>query len=211
MKPENRHLVVFAKQPRMGNVKTRLARDIGYVAATHFYRHVLTQVLTPLGRDPRWRSWMFVAPDKAAMERPFWPDGFVSEKQGAGDLGLRMENAFNVLPPGPAVIIGTDIPGIRATHIQKAFRALGNHDAVFGPAPDGGYWLVGLKRSPMAPELFRGVRWSTSHALADTVRNLERAGKTHTRLEVLEDVDDAESYARCSFNRGISSTKLQGR
>ncbi len=70
---------------------------------------------------------------------------------------------------GPACVIGADIPGITAQHIAQAFQALGGNDAVFGPAPDGGYWLIGLKhprRQP--PSLFQGVRWSTGHALADT-------------------------------------------
>src|SRR3546814_16124850 len=83
-----------------------------------------------------------------------------------------MDRVMRVLPPGPAVIIGTDIPDIRPRHAAAAFRALGRHDAVFGPAADGGYWLVGLRRRPTIPRAFDGVRWSTEHALADTRANL---------------------------------------
>jgi glycosyltransferase A (GT-A) superfamily protein (DUF2064 family) len=79
--------------------------------------------------------------------------------------------------------------------VAQAFAALGAHDAVFGPAGDGGYWLVGLRRRPRVPDPFRGVRWSTPHALADTLANL-RPRERVAMLERLEDIDDAASYRR---------------
>ncbi|MGH6660397.1 MAG: DUF2064 domain-containing protein, partial [Rhodospirillales bacterium] len=72
--------------------------------------------------------------------------------------------------------------------------ALGRADAVFGPAADGGYWLVGLRRRPRRLRLFEGVRWSSEHALADTLANL--GGRPHVLLETLEDVDDGAAYQR---------------
>jgi len=116
--------------------------------------------------------------------------------QGGGDLGRRMARVFQTLPPGPAVIIGSDIPAIRPAHIAAAFRALGQHQAVFGPATDGGYWLVGLRRRPRLPRrLFERVRWSSAHALADTRAGLPK-DMSVALLETLEDVDDAGAYAR---------------
>lgn len=115
--------------------------------------------------------------------------------QGSGDLGERMQRIFTALPPGPAVIVGTDIPGISPRHIGHAFRALGAHDAVFGPAADGGYWLVGLRRTPKTPRrIFKGVRWSGPHALRDTLANLN--GARVATIGMLEDVDDAPSHRR---------------
>jgi len=101
---------------------------------------------------------------------------------------------MQILPPGPAVIVGTDIPDLSAAHVSRAFRALGDHDAVFGPAADGGYWLVGLRRSPRVPDAFSSVRWSTEHALSDTLANL--VGLKVAFVETLDDVDDGASLAR---------------
>ncbi len=189
------HLVVFARMPRVGQVKTRLARDIGSVAAWAFQRRTLHAVVRPLARDPRWRCWLAVTPDRAIHFSRVWPEchGFVT--QGAGDLGRRMACVSESLSPGPVVIIGADVPAIRPRHVARAFKELGRFDAVFGPAGDGGYWLVGMKRRPRFTDLFRGVRWSTELALADTVANL-KPGQTHALLETLDDIDDAEAYKR---------------
>lgn len=91
---------------------------------------------------------------------------------------------------GTACVIGADIPGIKRCHISEAFHALGSHDAVLGPAPDGGYWLIGLKHPRRQPQaLFQGVRWSTSHALADTKATL--SGYRIAEIATLADVDEA--------------------
>ena len=189
----HQHLVIFAKAPRMGRVKTRLARDIGTVAAWGFFRHSLAGLLRRLSDDPRWNTIVAVAPD-TAVGAPVWPANIDQAAQGQGDLGDRMQRAFDLLPPGPVVIVGADIPGITNTHIADAFRALGDHDAVFGQADDGGYWLVGLKRSPKIRKIFSNVRWSGPHALADTMANLPDAHIA--MLEPLIDVDDGEDFKR---------------
>jgi rSAM/selenodomain-associated transferase 1 len=192
-----RHLVIFAKYPRMGAGKRRLAKDIGPVQALRFQRVNLTHTLLRLGTDPRWTTWLAATPDRSGP----WPPGFLTLPQGGGDLGRRMAAIVRALPPGPVVIIGSDIPGISATHIDSAFRALGQHDAVFGPAGDGGYWLVGLRRSPCIIDPFQAVRWSTKHALADTLHNL--AGREVALLNQLIDVDDGFSLSKrsgwCTF------------
>jgi len=191
----HRHLVVFAKAPRLGRVKSRLAGDIGVVAAWVFYRRTLAAVLRRLSGRGRWRGWIAATPDVWAARGAQWPAGWTVIPQGGGDLGERMDRAMRALPPGPVVIVGTDIPGLSRRHVEAAFRALGRHDAVFGPAADGGYWLVGLRRTPAVPRLFVGVRWSSEHALADSLANL---GSRHTvaRLDVLEDVDDGAALVR---------------
>jgi len=190
-----RHLVVFAKAPRMGRVKTRLGRDIGPVAATRFYRRTVAGVLGRLGRGKRWQCWLALSPDKATGDKPFWPDSFSALKQGGGDIGARMGRALAAMPPGPVVIIGTDVPAIRPHHIEAAFKALGRHDVVFGPAGDGGYWLVGARRSPRTPELFKHVRWSSKHTLADSLAKAEQNQLKVALLETLNDVDDGAAYA----------------
>ena len=153
-----RHLVIFVKAPRRGQVKTRLARGIGAGPATAFYRQQTDLLLRKLG-DGRWRLWLAVTPDSDTRAK-FWPLRLRRFPQGGGDLGRRMQRAFDCLPPGPAVLVGTDIPDLTRAHIATAFAALGAHDVVFGPASDGGYWLVGLRRRPRLPAAFQNVRWS---------------------------------------------------
>lgn len=182
-------LVIFARQPRLGAGKRRLARDIGATAALNFQRTQLAQTLRRLARDPRWRTYIAVTPDRS---RP-WPAMIPVLAQGGGDLGVRMARAARGLPPGPVVIVGCDIPGLTAAHVAAAFRKLGACDAVFGPATDGGYWLVGLRRRPRFIDPFTEVRWSTRHALADTL-----AGLTDRRVAMvatLADVDDGAAFA----------------
>jgi rSAM/selenodomain-associated transferase 1 len=188
-------LVVMAKAPRLGAVKTRLAKGIGAVEAARFYRRTSLDLLRRLGPDPRWQTLIALTPDHAVHERGIWPDDIPRVGQGPGDLGARMGRLMRDLPSGPVVIVGTDIPGIGRAHMAQAFDALGSSDAVFGPAHDGGYWLVGLKRMPRIADIFGGVRWSGEHALADTLANVTRAGLTVATLETLSDVDTAEDYA----------------
>ncbi len=190
-----RHLVVFVRAPRIGRVKTRLARDIGAVGAWRFYRRMLEHTLRPLTQDRRWWCWLAITPESAVSEKRTWPQDCLLIGQGEGDLGQRMARVAEALPTGPVVIIGADVPGIRPRHIAGAFKALGRHDAVFGPAEDGGYWLVGLKRRPRFQDPFDDVRWSTEHALTDTLANL-KGGRTYALLETLADIDDGKAYRR---------------
>ena len=192
--------MIFLRAPRLGRVKSRLGRGIGAVAALRFYRDAVSALLRRLGSDPRWHVVLAITPDIDLRRRP-WRVAARYRPQGKGDLGQRMARAFRDLPPGPAVIIGSDIPALRAAHIAAAFKALGSPDAVFGPASDGGYWLIGLRRRPrLPPQLFRNVRWSSVHALGDTLAGLP-GDLSVAFLETLEDVDDAESYAR--WRRGV--------
>jgi uncharacterized protein len=191
-----RHLVVFLRAPRLGQVKSRLAAGIGAVAALGFYRRTGTRLLRALTRDRRWRVHLALTPDSAARGKWPWRVGALRRGQGGGDLGRRMARVFTTLPPGPAVIIGSDIPAVTTAQVAAAFRALGRSEVVFGPALDGGYWLVGLRRRPRLPRgLFARVRWSSEHALADTLAGLPRTMSV-AMLEPLEDIDDVAAYRR---------------
>jgi len=190
-------LVIMVKEPVAGRVKTRLGRDIGMVPAAWWMRHQLTYLVRRL-RDPRWDLVLAVAPDRAVGSRML-PVGVRRVPQGAGDLGDRMgrflgQKPKRPVPPGvehraPTLIIGADIPGITPAHIAGAFRALGSHDAVIGPAPDGGYWLIGMGLRTPPATLFQNVRWSTEHALADTLSTLP--GWKIAQIDTLRDVDTA--------------------
>ena len=104
-----------------------------------------------------------------------------------------MNRVFRVMPPGPVVIVGSDCPRMTPEHIEEAFRALGSHEAVIGPAEDGGYWLIGLKRVAHAPRLFGSVRWSSPHALEDTLGSLPKGWRV-AQLQMLRDVDTLEDW-----------------
>lgn len=192
--PEYRpRLVVMVKEPRAGRVKTRLGREIGMTRAAWWFRHHSARLIRRI-QDPRWQTILAVAPD-TRIASPVWPAHLPRITQGPGDVGARMARLFRALPPGPAAIIGGDIPAIEKVHISACFAKLGSHDTVFGPASDGGFWLVGLKRRRPAPTcMFKGVRWSTHHALADTLATIP--GHTHSLIATLDDVDTASDLAR---------------
>jgi hypothetical protein len=183
---------LMVKAPRPGRVKTRLAREIGEMAAVRFHRHNTATMIRRL-RDPRWRLMLAVAPEAADAAR-WWPRDLPRVSQGPGDLGARMAHVFAQAGAGPALIIGSDIPGITTGRIAAAFQALRGADAVIGPAADGGYWLIGLRRGPGPWGMFDGVGWSGPHARADTIANLQARGLSVALAEELSDVDDAADY-----------------
>lgn len=192
----------MVKEPRPGRVKTRLGRDIGMVPAAWWFRHQTARLIRRV-EDPRWRVVLAVSPDKAALGSRVWPAQLTRCPQGKGNLGDRMARMLSAQPPGSVCVIGADVPGITRLHIARAFSALGAAEAVFGPATDGGYWLIGLKnarRSP--PRLFHGVRWSSEHALSDTLASL--ADLRVAYVDTLQDVDRLDDLRMTA--RGLRAT-----
>jgi hypothetical protein len=197
-----RHLVLFVRAPQLGRGKRRLAQAIGDVATVRFERLMIGLLLRRLAGDRRWRLRIAVTPDTACRHARRWRRGVAVTGQGGGDLGIRMRRALAACPPGPAVLVGGDIPALAARHIAAAFRLLGGHDLVFGPAEDGGFWLVGARRAPRLPPLFERVRWSGPDALADTLAGLPQRVSVGF-VDRLEDVDDGEAYRRLMPRRGF--------
>lgn len=194
-----RAVIIMVKEPRPGRVKTRLARGIGSVAAAWWFRR---QSLTLLRRiaDPRWRVILAVSPDREGLTSRVWPAGLARIPQGRGDIGQRMARAIRRVGTGPVCLIGADIPAVDKPELARAFAALGRHQAVFGPATDGGFWLVGLKHPRQMPAtLFRNVRWSSEHALADSLATVPDLSVG--LVDELQDVDTAADLAR---GRGLS-------
>jgi uncharacterized protein len=233
-------LVVMAKAPVCGAVKTRLAREIGAVAAASLARTLCAALLREMAQDARFRTILAVSPDTAVAARfASWPfrhpgtarravsgiakkfnalntfpracfsrrlraatistpqncaAGIVRIAQGRGGLGARMQRIFDVCGRGPLIVVGTDIPFVTRENIARAFRRLRGADAVLGPAEDGGYWLVGLRRRPTTLKPFENVRWSSPHALADTLANLR--GRRVAFADTLFDIDTLADYRR---------------
>ena len=185
----DKHLIVMLKEPRAGRVKTRLGQQIGMTAAAWWFRHQ-TQALLRRLDDPRWKITLAVSPDKTIGP---WSIHLPRIPQGRGDLGARMGRLLR-RARGPMLVIGGDIPGVSCAHIQRGFAALGGHDAVFGPALDGGYWMIGVRHGARLPRGFlRNVRWSSEHALTDSIATLP--GYRIALTDQLRDVDTADDLA----------------
>jgi glycosyltransferase A (GT-A) superfamily protein (DUF2064 family) len=170
-----------------------MGRDIGMTTAAWWFRHQVVSILRRL-RDPRWEIILAVSPDREGLASRVWHGKFPRLPQGHGDLGARMSRIFRTNQPGPTLIMGADIPGVTKPAVWKAFMSLGRADAVIGPATDGGYWLIGwCGVRPFPPGTFSNVRWSSPHALDDTLRGLDGCRVAYT--ETLRDVDTARDLA----------------
>jgi rSAM/selenodomain-associated transferase 1 len=191
MKAHERILVLMARQPQYGVGKRRLAKGLGNFGAWIFYKRSFAGLIRRMGIDTFWNPVMALTPDTAARKiTP--PENWTVVEQGQGDLGDRMSLHLHAAP-GPVVFIGTDLPDISVADIRLAFKQLENADAVFGPAKDGGYWLVGLKNKPKVLDPFHPVRWSSEHTLADTIANLPLGAKI-SFLDERDDIDDLSAY-----------------
>ena len=189
------NLYIFTRAPMIGAVKRRLAADVGDIDAWRFHRENSRDLVRRLGGDVRWQTWLAVTPNRRARKSWRYPPGVEAIPQGQGDLGERMTRVLARDRPRPSIIVGSDIPDIKPAHIWRAFAALARDDAVFGPSPDGGYWLVGVRNVRLLPGLFHDVRWSSADALADTLANIDNRRRV-ALIDTLADIDDGAAYAR---------------
>lgn len=202
--PFRARLVIMAKVPVAGNVKTRLARQIGTSEAVRFYRATSSAVIGRLARQPFWETIIAVSPDAGAQgcQGRIWPRGIKRAAQGGGDLGNRMQRPMRRLAPGPVCVVGTDVPGITVALVRRAFRLLGNRTIVFGPAADGGFWLVGQRRRTRLVEPYAKVRWSHPETLADVLGNIERGPGGAARVGFTGQLHDVDEVADLVHTRG---------
>lgn len=182
MRPD---LYIFAKRPGMGAAKTRLARDIGPTHAQRLYRAMMSGVIRNV-TDPRWNTTLYVTPPQSINTVPAW-QGLPQKPQPGGSLSPRLAHVFSG-EKRPVIVIGTDCPQVQATDIADAIKALRSAPFVFGPASDGGFWLMGAM-APLRPDVFDHVRWSSEYTLADLQARLNGSVK---QLRTLTDVDDAQ-------------------
>ena len=188
--------ILFLKAPLLGGVKTRLAADIGTFAAWRFHGATAQRIGVRLARHPEWDLVVATTPRRAGAHlRRGLPRlaGLPRIGQGEGDLGVRMARCLDRFAPRPRLLVGADIPGITAGVIGHAFDLLRRSDLVFGPAEDGGFWLVGQRGPAAGAQPFAGVPWSSPETLAATLRNLPR----HRRVScaaTLADIDDGAAF-----------------
>lgn len=194
------HLIIFARYPTPGRAKTRLIPALGNAGAARLQdaltRHTLDQAAALSTRRRMSVEIRFTGSSAAAM-RERYGDKFTYTDQGVGDLGIRLARAASDAAQlgGPIVIIGTDCPTISINVLESAFEALRERDVVFGPALDGGYYLIGFKY--FVPELFKGIPWSTPQVFDVSRRVAERAGLSYRILGRLADIDVPEDLEAC--------------
>lgn len=190
-----RAVLVFVRAPEAGAVKTRLAAAVGAERALRVYlrlaEHTLAEVRT-LTEDGVEVRVHFTPADAGKDVRAWLGDGPVYLPQAVGDLGMRMRDAFaGAFAAGAerVVIVGSDLPGLSASLLRRAFALLDTHPAVIGPARDGGYYLLGLRR--LVGGIFAGIAWGGPDVLAATLARFRAAGVEAAMLEELADVDEA--------------------
>lgn len=202
--PGAARLLVFARPPVLGRIKTRLAATLGPEAALAIYRRLLaiTQQAVAAAAVPA-TVWLAEAPPagpladaNTAAALPEWPGLPWRIQAPALDLGERMAAAFAVTfaeGAGRVAVIGTDCPGLTAEILMQAINGLAAHDVMIGPAADGGYYLLALRRP--CPELFQNIAWSSASVLADTLALAAGLGLLVGLLPTLHDVDTADDLA----------------
>ena len=188
--------MVFAKEPAPGRVKTRIAKELGEAEAAEIYRRLGRRVVQQL-RGGDYRTVICYDPPASEPEIRKW----LGEKeheylpQQSGDLGERLTHAVEWgFGEGDLVcVVGTDIPDLDRHRVESAFSLLSDPegaDAVFGPAVDGGYYLLALRRP--TPDLFKGIPWSTDRVLEESMKQANGLGLKVESLSVLADVDRVE-------------------
>ncbi len=187
MKPP---VIVMAKAPVAGFAKTRLIPALGAEGAAGLAARLLDATVAQAAAFGD--VDLCCAPDTRhpAFQQLAGAPGVVLSAQGDGDLGARMARAFerHLAQHGAALMIGTDAPAIDTAMLQCAAQALSDADAVFIPAFDGGYALIGLRR--FAPTLFAGMAWSTAAVMAHTRERLAAADLRHVELPAVPDIDE---------------------
>lgn len=186
-------LIIFVKNPVAGKVKTRLAQTVGDKKALQIYKKLLDYTLGISSEvDAAKQIWYSdEIPQENGVNRPV----FGKKVQKGADLGERMKYAFQqVFAEGfhRAVIIGSDCAELTSDHLKKAYKRLKKWDLVIGPAEDGGYYLLGMKR--FHPQLFENINWSTNRVLRQTLNRAEGLGLSPSLLPELNDVDYKEDW-----------------
>jgi rSAM/selenodomain-associated transferase 1 len=197
-------VIVFAKAPRPGAVKTRLVPLLGAEGAAGLHARLVQRALETARAASLNRVELHCTPD---TEAPFFAFcaghyGVSLKAQADGDLGARMLDAMKrtIGARARVLLIGTDCPALAARHLRQADRALREGaDAVFAPCEDGGYALIGLAR--VDASLFEGIAWGSDQVMAQTRMRLKRLDWTWRELETLWDVDRPEDYGRLVESR----------
>lgn len=187
----NNALIIFAKTPRLGQVKTRLQPDLTPEESLLLYRAMVEDLMKQLEYTAFCDLKIFFYPSDAKAEMQNWlGDHYEYFPQNGEVLGDKMYSAMvEIFKQNykKVVLIGSDIPTIDTTTIVRAFSNLGDYDVVLGPCQDGGYYLIGSKKP--YPELFKDIIWSTSFVLQQTIERARTVKLEVVQLEIKSDID----------------------
>ncbi|HSE83019.1 MAG TPA: TIGR04282 family arsenosugar biosynthesis glycosyltransferase, partial [Thermodesulfobacteriota bacterium] len=187
----NHTLIIFVKYPEPGKVKTRLAAVIGKEKAAQIYKKMAETVISNVSRSGEYRTVIFFDPPERKKDFEKWiGNGYMMLPQEGESLGERIIKAFDKafsLGAERAVIIGTDCVEISDELVSQAFGTLATVDVVLGPAEDGGYYLLGLKK--LIHEIFNEINWGTNLVLNQTLEKVKKEGLKFQLLKTLKDID----------------------
>jgi uncharacterized protein len=189
-------LLIFIKNPALGKVKTRLARTVGDVAALAIYEE-LSAITRQNAFLLRGVNRLLFYSDFVDNSDAWANDTFQKDLQIAGDLGKKMQHAFETaFQKGnkKAVIIGSDCPTLTTAILEQAFENLDNHDFTVGPSTDGGYYLLGIRAGVDCAPLFQNIEWSTAAVLPTTLARITEGGYSYALLPELTDVDEEKDW-----------------
>ena len=192
---ENNALIIFSRLPVGHEIKTRLAPLLSDSQREGLMLAMWQDIFGELIKLPESTQIFLYWTGSGDIQdyKKFLPERFITRRQSEGSLGVRMLNAINqVIRAGykRVALIGSDIPAIKYEYIIEAFAMLDNYDCVLGPSPDGGYWLIAMRRA--IPEAFNVTQWGNSSVLDATVKNLQEAGLTIRLANELDDIDTPE-------------------
>jgi rSAM/selenodomain-associated transferase 1 len=192
-------LILFVRNAVLGKVKTRIAKRVGEHEALMIYKNLLESTLNvalPVKGDK------FIFYSDYIEEFDHVTFQFAKEKQEGEDLGLRMLNAFKKInmTHDKIILIGSDCPYISSPVLEEAFIALDDNEVVLGPAEDGGYYLIGMRR--IVEEIFIGLPWSQSNLLDETVKILTALKIEYSLLKPLADIDTIEDWQQYQILKG---------
>jgi len=181
-------LIIFTRNPELGKVKTRLAKDVGDQPALDIYEFLLKHTVS-VTKDLEFTKEVHYSEE--IQHNDIWDeDIFIKKQQIEGDLGAKMEQAFQSgFSNGykNIIIIGSDLYDLNREELEEAFKALETFEYVLGPAEDGGYYLLGM--NSFKPEIFKNKAWGTDTVLRDTLIDLKNA-----QLQLLEERNDIDVY-----------------
>lgn len=204
-------ILFFVKFPVAGRVKSRLAASIGADAALGLYRNFVLDMLASIEASGMPLRVCYDPSETEAAVHAWLGRNLDYQPQVGVTVGERMEHAFKrIFSEGcpRAILVGSDIPDLPPALFSEALRGLDDHDAVIGPARDGGYYLIGFRNDTFPPEVFRGIEWSTASVFSMTMQRLEQTGQQVHQLPLWRDVDtiddlrDLATRARSTVFRG---------
>lgn len=193
----NQRVLLFARYPEKGRVKTRLETHLDQDKILCLYRHFVEDILATLQRSGYPLTICYLPSEKGGQMKAWLGGAFAYLSQTGEDLGKRMGNAFvqtftaTPSPVDQVILIGSDLPDLDSGILDQAFDSLSQNDVVIGPAVDGGYYLIGFNRHTFFKDAFAGISWGTGQVFTETLTKIEGAG---LKVHILPQWRDIDTY-----------------